>query len=717
MDARPLRLLLLEPSADDAERTLACLGAGARRWKAQRVGEAAALRRALAEGWDAVISEHAPPHPDAARVLEAVRASGLDLPLLVVARALDDAEVVRLMRAGVRDVVLKDRLARLLPALERELAAVEERAAHRAALDALREMEQKHRAVVQAAREAVCYSQDGVHLEANRAYLGLFGYADLAELEGVPLLDLIDKADHARFRQHMRQCGDGPGEPQEYVAIRRGGERFHIEAAAARVTINGEPCTQLLVSDVSKRKAAEARLQYLSQHDPLTGTYNRTWFLHHLEHALERARQDSTPRAIVYVDLHDLRRVIRTLGHAAADRVLLGAARELSEVFGPEAALARYGDHEFAALLEGVAPEPLGALVARVRQTLAAGVLHERGMPRPFACHVSFAAVTGAMHAAHEVMAQVFAHGARGAVTPFRRETPPPARLSARGSPAPGAGPGAAPARIDWNARIAQALERGAFRLIYQPVVNLHADPAELFEVLLRMVDDDGALVPAREFIAQAETSGQAAAIDRWVVAHAIRTLAELHAQGRRVAFFINLSAQALRDPALVLAARHALDESKLGSEYVIFEIDQAALAGAGEAAGAFLRAVERIGGRVCIDNFASVAPGADAPRAAPIAYLKLAGNLAANAAGDPVAEASLRAVVKVAQAMGKRTIAKGVESAEGLSVLWALGVDYVQGHYFQEGDAEPNYQFEDQATLTSEHIPSWAVADADKSR
>ncbi|HLU38688.1 MAG TPA: EAL domain-containing protein, partial [Planctomycetota bacterium] len=72
---------------------------------------------------------------------------------------------------------------------------------------------------------------------------------------------------------------------------------------------------------------------------------------------------------------------------------------------------------------------------------------------------------------------------------------------------------------------------------------------------------------------------------------------------------------------------------------------------------------------------------------------------------------------VEVAKALGKKTIAKGVESAETLSVLWELGVDYVQGNYLQEGDAELNYQFEDQATLTSEHVPPWAVADSDKSR
>src|SRR5690606_23262578 len=92
------------------------------------------------------------------------------------------------------------------------------------------------------------------------------------------------------------------------------------------------------------------------------------------------------------------------------------------------------------------------------------------------------------------------------------RVAPPPARLTAkRAAPRPRrqAAPTAA-APVDWKRRIADALEQGTLRLIYQPVVNLHAEPAECFEVLVRLLADDGSLVPARVFIREAEASGQA---------------------------------------------------------------------------------------------------------------------------------------------------------------------------------------------------------------
>lgn len=721
MDPNPLRLLLLDPSADDAEVALARL-AGGRRLKALRVPDAAALRRALAAAWDAVITEHAPPRIDAALVLDALRAAGRDVPLLVLARAVGDDDLAKLMRAGVRDVILKDQSGRLLPALERELAAAADRAEHRAALRALEELEQKHRAVVQAAREAVCYCQDGMHLEANRAYLEIFGYADIAELEGVPVLDLIDKADHARFKQHMRKPGAGPGQAQEFSALRRNGERFHVEVAVTRVVIKGETCTQLLVSDVSGRKAAEARLQYLNRHDALTGLYNRRYFLQLLERVL--AQSQGEPRAVVYLDLQDLRQVIQEAGHAVADRLLLAAARALRTLFGADTALARYGDHEFAALVRGEAAGQLDDLAARVRQALAAGPLRARGVPDDFGYHLSFAPITPEVRELHGLMSGLYAAPAPRAAPAqtkapsFRRPPPPPARLSAASPPVVRrARNEAQPREIDWKRRIAHALERGGLRLVYQPVVNLHGEPAERFEVFVRLVDDDGKLVPARHFMAEAENSGQAATIDRWVVTQSIRTLAELRGQGRKVAFFINLSARGLADPELALAAHHALTECRLGGKHVIFEVDEAALASAPEAAAAFLDAVERIGCRICIDNFGRMAPGVERVRAAAIEYLKLDGALCANLVRDQVARASLRAVVDVARAMGKRTVAKGIESAEALPVLWEAGVDYVQGNYFQEGDTALDYQFEDEATITFEQAPAWAVANPDKSR
>ncbi|GEM_PF-791580 len=754
MESKILRLLIVDDSPDEAELALTALRKGGFMLKPQRINDFGGLHAAIEKGgWDAIISERTLPHFGVNAVLDAVKQAKLECPVLVLTRTVPDGEIATLMRAGARDVILKNQLTRLLPALERELAVAAERAEHRAAMQTLKEIQDKHRAVVEGAREAVCYSHDGMHIDANKAYLDMFEYENMSELEGVPVMNLIDKGEHGRFKQYIRKGGEPGGGSQEFTALRKSGARFPVEIAVSPVTINGEACTQILVTDVSKRKAVETKLQYLNQHDPLTGLYNRHHFLQELSQAIERIKQEPASHGVVHLDFHNLREVTKTLGHAVADRFLLAATRKLREVFGSRALVARYGDQEFAALVLDIQPIQLQELTTQAKKAFADNPIGDSGAPYKCDCRVTAVPIDARTENAQKAMASLYppaeptaklapeptvtpAHAPaatptpaappRGIptkpaapATPVRAKTaetrPSHAAASAASKPAIAAGTTKAASK-EWHARLQTAIEQEAFRLIYQPVVNLHADAAEYFEVLLRLVAADGKLVPAGLFMPHAEETGQSVAIDRWVVRQSIRAAAELRRQERKVTFFINLSPSALNDVELVVIAQQALHETGLKGKYVIFEIDEATITNNAEEATAFMRAAEKIGCKFCIDNFGRALASTTRLREPQIEYLKLHGPLVTNLTEDSVAQASLKAVVEVAKAMKKKTIAKSVESAEALSVLWTLGVDYVQGHYFQEADAELNYQFAGETTLTSESTPQWAVASHGKS-
>ncbi|HEX7045892.1 MAG TPA: bifunctional diguanylate cyclase/phosphodiesterase, partial [Burkholderiales bacterium] len=457
--------------------------------------------------------------------------------------------------------------------------------------------------------------------------------------------------------------------------------------------------------------AAETRLQYLNQHDPLTGLYNRAHFLRVLEEALAGVKAGGAARALAYVALPLLHANGRPADPAAGERFLLLAARALNEVFGPGATLARLGDREFAALLDADQTDRLSALCEAAERALKQHAA-EANVGASGDCRVAGVALDAGAQSAEAFLNALYAADAG------------PAGGASAGANAPGpaapaapAASSAEPAAVDWPARIRAALEHGAFRLLYQPIVHLHGDGGEFFEVLVRMVADDGTLIPAGQFMPPAEAAGLAAAIDRWVVRHAIRALAELRRQKRTVTFFINLSAAGLQDVELAVITQQALHETRLKGKYVVFELDEAALASHPAAALAFMRAAGQLGCSFCIDNFGRALDATQRLRESPIEYLKLDGALARGVARDPVAQASLKAVVEVAKSMAKKTIAKSVESAEALSVLWTFGIDYVQGHYFQEADSELRYDFAGETTLSSESSPEWAVASTGKSR
>jgi diguanylate cyclase (GGDEF)-like protein/PAS domain S-box-containing protein len=718
VDKRILRLLLVDESPDDVELAVATLRKHGYMLKHHRVQDMASMQSALDKGpWDAVVCEYQLPHFGAHMAHDLLKRAGLDIPIIIFTRTLGDAELVKTMRSGIPDVVLKTQPARLAPAIERELKASDDRRALHEAQQRLKELEGKNRAIIEGAREAICYVQDGMHLEANHTYLEMFGYQNLEELGGVPVMNLVMKSEQARFKEFLRKTpGDKP-EPQEFMAVKADGNRMPVEFVLSPIEFNGEKCLQLLVTDISKRKAVESKLQYLNQHDPLTGLYNRHYFIQELNKVVDKARRGEEAAAVLYIDLQQLKSINEALSYAAGDRLLIKVARLFREHLGEDALLSRFGGDEFAALLRGPNEPRARELADSLIRALKENSFTEGDKTYTCDCQLSvthvdrhvesaqkvlslaYNAVQGTRPAASEPVAAA-AHSAPASVRPVAAAPTP---VAARTAPAAGAAG-------NWSGRLLAAIEKGSFTLIYQPIVNLHAEPAEFFEVLVRMVGEDGKLITAGEFIPAAEQCGLAPAIDRWVVKNAIEALAALHREGRQSTFFVNLSRATLKDPDLLPSVIRWMREANAKPDYLVFEADEPDLL-AEPAAATFIKAARKMGCHFAIDNFGKNLGATEHLRELPVEFLKIDGGLIRNLNTDPVNQTTLRAVLQVAQALQMKTIAKSVEKAENLAALWNFGIDYVQGYYFENAGTESEYGDASQTTLTSDSLsaPNWA--------
>jgi diguanylate cyclase (GGDEF)-like protein/PAS domain S-box-containing protein len=721
VDKRILRLLLVDDSPDDVELAVATLRKHGYMLKHQRVHDMATMQSALDKGqWDAVICEYQLPHFGAHMAHDLLKRAGLDIPLIVFTRTLGDADLVKTMRSGIPDVVFKTQAARLAPAIERELKAGDDRHALHEAQQRLKEAEGKNRAIIEGAREAICYVQDGMHLDANQTYLELFGYGNLDELTGVPVMNLVLKSDHARFKDFLRKNASGKSEPQEFMAMKADGNRLPVEFVVSPIEFNGEKCQQLLVTDISKRKAVESKLQYLNQHDPLTGLYNRHYFLQELGKVVDKARRGEDSAAILYIDMQQLKSINEAFGYTAGDRLLIKAARLFREHLGDHTLLARLGGDEFAAMLHGPGEARARELADTLIHALKETRFTEGDKSFTCDCHLTVAHVDRHTESAQKILAQAYSAvqkslpaataAAPAAPASVRAAASTPAPIAARAAPA--LAPNAAVAVGNWSGRLLAAIEKGSFTLTYQPVINLHAEPAEFFEVLVRLVSEDGSLVAAGEFIQAAEQCGLASAIDRWVIKNAIEALAALHHEGRRSTFFVNLSRATLKDPDLLPSVIRWLREANAKPEYLVFEADEPELL-AEPAAATFIKAARKIGCHFCIDNFGKNLGATEHLRDLPVEYLKIDGGLIRNLSVDPVSQSTLRAVLQVAKALDMKTIAKSVEKAENLAVLWNVGIDYVQGHYFEGAGAEGDDSSAAHTTLASDALstPNWAAS------
>jgi two-component system, cell cycle sensor histidine kinase and response regulator CckA len=260
--SRAIRALIVEDSPSDAKLVVRALLDAGLHVDFTRVEEAEAMREALAKGaWDVVLSDWSMPRFSALRALATLRDSGLDIPFVVVSGTIGEETAVEAMRAGAHDFVLKDSLTRLAPAIERELAEHEVRAARRRAEDALRRSEGRFARLAESGIVGIAFAdlEGNVH-DANDAYLRMLGLSRADLRTDRARWDVVTPPewralDAAAFRQ-LRETGVAP--PWEKELLGKGGARVPVLVAAA--TLDATSCIAL-VADLSAQKEAEAALK------------------------------------------------------------------------------------------------------------------------------------------------------------------------------------------------------------------------------------------------------------------------------------------------------------------------------------------------------------------------------------------------------------------------------------------------------------------------
>ncbi len=713
MDKKLLRVIVIDDSPDDAELVNAALRHAGHRVKTQRVQDIASLNQTLGKGeWDAVISENDVPNLAVSATLDTLRRAQLDIPFIVFTGSLSDEDLTALMRDGVHDIVFKNQAARLAPVLERELHAAQTRhQCHSAAL-ALRELESKHRALMDGSQEAVCYSHDGMHTSTNAAYLALFGYQSKEELEEVPVLNLIDKSDQAKIKEYLRKPDKDKltAKPRECTAIRKNGERFPVQITLFLIDLGDESMLQIVVTDLSKHKKNESKIQYLNQHDPLTGLCNRHFFLQELDKVVAKAKAGGGHSNMLYLNLEQLGRINTELSYAAGDRLLFKVAKLLRDKVREQDLVARFGGDEFTLLLPDVDENSARASADDILKTMKKLSLSENGKDHQCHCSIIVTPIDAGSESAQQVLTRSYRDYAAARQPPppaaqAPQTQPPAARFAAQAE----SSPADSAALASWKQCIRSALDSDRLQLMFQPIVNLHGDPTEAYEVLLRMRNEQGEIQTAAEFMPAAEQLGLSQEIDHWVVKHAIAALKQHHQAGTHTDFFINLSVMALKDETLALLITKSLKEAGLKTSALVFEIREDILVEHPRDAFTFISSLKRLGCRFAVDNFGVRLSAFGQIQKLDIDFLKLDGSLIENLTNDPVSQTITQALFQIGKAMKKGIIAKSVQDAESLALLWNYGADYVQGNYFQPPSQNLDYQFSGESIDSDQAVAGWA--------
>jgi diguanylate cyclase (GGDEF)-like protein/PAS domain S-box-containing protein len=513
----------------------------------------------------------------------------------------------------------------------------------------------------------------GAIVAANEALAELTGYP-LSELEGMAYEDLLLAEDVEGDRRLMRELVRGR-ELRHQIELRlrdaKGRTRWTLASGAlvgASKAVEREAIREF--QDIDERKVVESRLEFLADHDPLTGLFNRRRFTRELSAAVTRARRDREVGAVFVIDLDHLKEVNDKFGHATGDEVLRTVGQLLSERLRETDVVARIGGDEFAVLV----PRTRGEEVAPLANDLLR-VVEKAGtrVPSPgFGLSASVGVTllrAGGEDTGPDVLmdadeAMYAAKGAgRGRFTVQRKE-----RERTRPTQA----------KQTWSGRIRRALESDQFVLVCQPIVSLANSGVAGYELLLRMHGELGGLLLPESFMYSAERFGLAQEIDRWVLGRAL----ELMRRRPGVSIAVNVSAESLVDATVTDFLGARVDRLAVDPSALTIEVTETAAISDMDEARRFVGRLRELGCRVALDDFGAGFGSFFYLKYLRPDYLKIDGEFVRSLPGSPVDLALVAGMVETARRLGIKTIAEFVGDQETVTALREAGVDYAQGNY-----------------------------------
>lgn len=496
------------------------------------------------------------------------------------------------------------------------------------------------------------------------------------------LMTLVDENDRkdlgdpvARCLSERRQVGLG----RRALMISSDGSReLSVELTASPIIGTGDTVAGAVVimHDVTEIRGLTRRISYQAAHDALTGLINRVEFERQLADALESGHGDSVNSVLCYMDLDRFKAVNDTCGHLAGDNMLREIAKLIRDQVRDSDFVARLGGDEFGMLLvrcpldksRQIADDVCNAIrdyrfvwqdriftvgisIGLVEVARETGTLKDLLSAADSACYVAKQQGRGRVHV----------YSARDEVSARQRGD------------------------IHWLRQLQVALRENRFEIHAQPIISTagRVTRGPALEILLRMLDDDGKLVPPRQFIPAAERYQLMASVDRWVVQATLSAIAHgaIRLPDER-SCSINLSAQALAEDGFLDFVVECLDHSQVPPYRICFEISESAVMERFDQARRFVAVVHGIGCQFALDDFGSGLGSFTTLRELSIDYLKIDGTYTRDLRPETLNHQVVTAVTGVARILGFRVIAEQVETQADFETLRSIGVDFIQGNF-----------------------------------
>lgn len=689
-----LRLLIINNSRSEAERLISMLNNAGRNTRAQHVESEDALVKLLQEqSWELAIAHAEAENLAPANAIRQIKRLNKDIPVILQTEEEGSHPVVDGLRMGATDVVRMDEDQHLLLVINREMSNRENRQARRKADRKFKEAERRSQQLLDSSRDAIAYVQDGMFLYVNQSFSERFGYEDPDDVLCLPTIDLVAKADQEDTKAFLKEF-TLKGEEAEsteisFTGLTSEGQEVKLQISVAHAIFDEEPCIQLVMraAKVEANSAElEAKLDEIKQRDVQTGLYNRQYFMEKLEAAVDKASEGEKGYTLTYIEADAFfDRVESVHGVSVADGIVKALAEMLSSEVKDEECLARFSDDTFAILSPGTSADRLTTRARSLCKSIAEKVFDIDGKTAQITVTAGLSLITEATKDAESAIDQGLQ-----AIEELRKKD----KDKITGNDALLYEPKDAAEGQSITKAVQKAVDNNRFKLLFQPVISLRGNENELYEVLMRMVDDKGEEVQPADFLEAADSIGVTTKIDRWVILESIKMLSEHRAKGNNTSLIVNLSRHSLTDESLLPWLGVAFKAAKLPTDAIIFQVREIDVTNHLNAAKAFCTGISKLKSNLCIANFGCAMNHFTTLKHVPAAYIKVDGSFTQDVQNGNEGADGLTNMIKELHKLEKITVVPFVENASVLSTLWQSGVHYIQGHYLQGPAEGMNYDF-----------------------
>ncbi len=508
----------------------------------------------------------------------------------------------------------------------------------------------------------------------NKRYAEFFGHST-ESIIGMHGREVIGEQAYQEYVGHFDKVLAGtPVWYQRPVQQKSGATGYIDVSLVPRLGEDGKVIGAYVLSrDVTASVEAEQRIRHMARHDELTDLLNRREFEERLRQVLPGS--EARDYALIYLNVDQLKIVNDSCGHAAGDALLRQIATVLLDHTAADDLLARLGSDEFGVLHTVTSADSARVAADSLRQ--AAQTLRFAWLERSFPVSISIGVVPLTGQNVEELLTmgdaacRIAKNRGRNRIHVYH---PTDSELALRRN------------QIEWRSRILDALEHNRFQLYWQPIAALGgpSQVIEHYEVLLRMLDENGETIAPMAFIPTAEHFGLMPALDRWVVSAALAAYPALSAAGKArggLTLAINLSGDTLGVESFPAFVRGELERFHVNPRSICFEITETAAISDISRARSFIKEFKNLGCQFSLDDFGSGMSSFGYLRNLPVDYVKIDGSFIRDICRDSIDLAIVESINHIGHILGKQTIAEFVEDDATIELLRKVGVDFAQGY------------------------------------